>query len=54
MNKVIEKHPNPQFAREKIYLLDGEWEISLNGERMRKIVCGRSACLIARNRNYRV
>ena len=37
MNKIIEKHPNPQFAREKIYLLDGEWEISLNGERMRKI-----------------
>ena len=37
MNKVIEKHPNPQFAREKIYLLNGDWEISLNGERMRKI-----------------
>lgn len=37
MNEIIEKHPNPQFARECICLLDGEWEISLNGERMQKI-----------------
>lgn len=37
MNEIIERHPNPQFARENIYLLDGEWEISLNGESMQKI-----------------
>ena len=37
MNEIIERHPNPQFARKNIFLLDGEWSISLNGGRIQKI-----------------
>ncbi|HIZ02656.1 MAG TPA: hypothetical protein H9727_00045 [Candidatus Borkfalkia avistercoris] len=35
--RLCEAYPAPQFAREKFLLLDGEWEISLNGGAWRSI-----------------
>ena len=37
-NKVHQqKHPNPMFSRKNIYLMDGEWEISIDGGAWQKI-----------------
>ena len=37
MNQITEKHPQPQFAREKIFFLNGEWDIVFNGREKQKI-----------------
>ena len=37
MNQIIEKHPEPLFARENILLLNGEWDLSFNGRKAQKI-----------------
>ncbi len=37
MNRILENHPNPQFARKDIEYLAGDWQISIDGGALKDI-----------------